>query len=147
MHVIRLRGNWSLNAFAQPEGEPTRVDEPGQWLSHLGADFRGRVRLTRRFHAPTGITANDIVAVTFEHQGVVGSVLLDGIPLAAFDSLAAPQPILFSHDIRGQLERGHELALEIERPDQLDLESPQGRSEPAFASPVMGTVRLEIRSA
>lgn len=147
MHVIRLRGNWSLNAFARPAGEPTRVDEPARYLSHLGADFRGRVRLTRRFHAPTGITANDIVAVTFEHQGVVGSVSLDSVPLAEFDSLAAPQPILFSHDIRGQLARGHELALEIERPDQLDLESPQGRSERALASPVMGTVRLEIRSA
>lgn len=147
MHVIRLRGNWSLNAFARPEGEPTRVDEPAQYLSHLGANFRGRVRLTRRFHAPTGITANDIVAVTFEHQGVAGSVLLDGIPLAAFDSLAAAQPILFSRDIRGQLAPSHELAIEIEMPTPLDLVSPQGHSEPALTSPVVGTVRLEIRSA
>jgi hypothetical protein len=156
MHVIRLRGNWSLRSSVFRDSADNDlpaanaaaiVSEPSLWLSQLGPDFRGHARLARRFHAPTGITPTDVVALTFEHCGVAGSVALDGVVLADFDSIGADQPVVFSHDIRERLQHGHELTIDIASPQTTDAESPKEAPHKSAMEPLLGTVRLEIRPA
>src|SRR5687768_1866707 len=69
-HTIRLRGPWQCQPLARAVGSADgsvvwndselppacAIELPGDWSAALGAEFRGLVRLTRRFGLPTGLS-------------------------------------------------------------------------------------------
>jgi hypothetical protein len=101
MHPIRLRGPWD----AQPL-----------------ADSPGLVRLTRRFHRPTGLDGGERVWLAIDAPAAPSRVVLNGV-LAGQPSRSSP----FRWDITDLLQPYNEL--------QVDT-----------AGPSPGDVRLEIES-
>jgi hypothetical protein len=97
-HVIRLRGPWDVAPLvavdaSDSESLPmsTRVAHPAMWPSTL-ADFRGAVRMTRRFGRPASLSDFDI---KFSGDAVGEGIrlpqdLLPGSPLLQDPAQAPP---------------------------------------------------------
>jgi hypothetical protein len=91
-HVIRLRGPWQCLPLARaavlPDGTGTFstnglpsaavVPLPGDWIEGLGSDFRGLVRLSRRFSEPTGLSPTSRVFLAIEEIVGLGTVRING---------------------------------------------------------------------
>jgi len=125
-HVIRLRGRWKFVPLARtvlladgttsvelgslpPAG---RVQLPANWDEVLGSDFLGRVRFSRHFHRPTGLTSRHWVYLVLEKFHEFGEVKLNGRLLGSLEHTLAPHRF----DITAQITQRNELAIEIELP-------------------------------
>jgi hypothetical protein len=129
MHRIRLRGPWDLVPLDRTDGDAPlppagRVDVPGDLSEVVGADFRGRVRLGRRFNSPTNLDPDEQVALVFEALDAQAQLVLNGTPL----QFAGQSPARF--DIRPLLALHNLLEVTLTLP----------------ALP-LGEVRLEISSS
>jgi hypothetical protein len=147
MHTIRLHGPWEYEPLARfvpgPDGElaeerhslppPGRMHFPADWRETLGADFRGRVRYTRRFHRPTGLDSGERVFLVVERVNRRGLVLLNGERLGEAALAGGP----FRFDITEQLQPANLLTIEVEAP-------PAPATSECLGQGLIGSVRLEI---
>lgn len=158
-HRIRLRGPWELELLARyvaagqgvaaaaevAEGLPpaTRVDVPGDWGRLLGAEFRGRVRYRRAFHAPP-LSEGEAVWLVVDGVDALGSAALNGEPLGPIPGYAAPAQF----DITQRVRPYNLLAIEVKMPPAADEQA--GTLRPGRAGMpggLIGEVRLEVRRA
>jgi beta-galactosidase/beta-glucuronidase len=129
MHVIRLHGPWEyepLTGVGEDVPPSGRLTIPADWSETLGADFRGRVRYTRRFHRPTGLIEGQRVWLAVERVEATGAVSLNGQMLGPAAAKGGP----FRFDVTDLLARYNVLTIDAESFDR-----PGG---------VTGFVRLEI---
>jgi beta-galactosidase/beta-glucuronidase len=154
-HVIRLRGPWRLEPVARtrrsadgtsqtiigplPAAGETTV--PSDWGELLGADFRGRVRYTRRFNRPSGMAQVVRIDLVIECVDAFGQVLLNGQPLGQI-----PLGFLeFREEIASRLELFNRLEIEVELPECVETSLPMPRGLRAgLPGGLVGEVRLEI---
>lgn len=94
-HSIRLRGPWEFEVMGrwvrgeggewrlEREGLPAggKVEMPGSFGAVLGEDFFGRVRLRRRFHAPTGLGEGSLVWLVVESVEGEAEVMVNGVAM------------------------------------------------------------------
>lgn len=179
MHVIRLRGPWDCQPLARVTllaGGGLRVERadlppgatlvmPADWSAVLGSDFRGLVRLIRRFATPTGIDGSTRVWLAIDNvdwqarvslnNRDLGHIQLAGttpsLPLALSPSLpllsspALPCPARF--DITELLSSRNELIVEVLLPEVAAGVPPLPRAGRAGEpGGVIGLVRLEIEA-
>ena len=81
MHTIKLRGPWQIEAMESLRGElppPTETSVPGDWGAVLGAEYRGRVRYTRRFGLPTNLAAEERVSLAVGPVDYSATIQLNG---------------------------------------------------------------------
>lgn len=104
-HRINLRGPWEFEWIEPPlsegSGIPTtgRIKMPADWRDTFG-ERAGLVRLSRRFHQPTGLELGDRVWLVFTGIGGEAVVAVDGVTLEPnseagelrFDITAALRP-------------------------------------------------------
>jgi len=168
-HVIRLRGPWDLQPLAHlsrgADGSPVesvdnlppaqRINPLTDWGAALGAEFRGRVRYSRRFNRPTGLDASERVWLIVEGVDGRGQCSLDGQPLFTIEgyALAAAADITayFRSNNGEQAERSGQRSLGsvIDIDVELLEQQPAALFRPGrelFGGGLLGDVRLEIRS-
>ena len=158
-HVIRLRGPWEYEPLARTfvaadgtrreiaDDLPSagRVHLPADWGQSLGADFRGRVRYTRRFGLPTNLEAHEDVWLVVDGVDYFGTVAINGQALGEVVGFQTPREF----EIRNLLADRNFLTLDVELPLYEDgqhsaaIERP-GRED--LPGGPIGEVRLEIRS-
>ncbi|MDX1948076.1 MAG: hypothetical protein SFU86_21940 [Pirellulaceae bacterium] len=123
-HTIRLRGPWHCQPLERAGEGPLpaagTLAMPGDWSELLGADFRGRARLTRLFNRPTGLDELHRVWLVLDDAGHVSTLHLNGQEL----SRGLPR-----QDITALLNPRNELIIEI-----ISLDAPGA----------LGLVQLEI---
>ncbi len=157
-HIIRLRGPWEYRPLTRtvrlPDGSlrettaalppPGRLRIPADWGRILGADFRGRVLLTRRFGQPTGLALGDRVDLVFELVETCGAATLNGTLLGPMLSgQGCPR-----FDITARLQRRNELNLVVELPLDSPHSPPRTRlGREGLPGGLLGEVRLEILAA
>jgi hypothetical protein len=98
-HRIRLRGPWTCEPLFRMEADgvrdtadlpaPFRMTMPGRWEEGGLPDFRGGIRLVRRFGYPGRIDDHERVWLTFEGAVERASASLNGQPLGAWEDGAA----------------------------------------------------------
>jgi hypothetical protein len=158
MHVIRLRGPWEYEPLARVWIEaggrrresreslppPGRVQLPADWGLTLGAEFRGRVRYTRRFGLPTNLEPDEEVWLVVEGVDYFGAVTLNDRSLGDVTSYLGP-PVEFN--VTPLLGERNILTLDVELPAFESGAAPPVRPgrEHLPGGPI-GEVRLEIRS-
>jgi hypothetical protein len=94
-HRIRLRGPWTCEPLFRMEGDgsrstvdlpaPFRMTMPGRWEEGGLLDFRGGVRLVRRFGYPGRIDDFEHVWLTFEGAAERATASLNGQPLGSWE--------------------------------------------------------------
>ena len=156
-HVIRLRGPWDYRPLARtrlcPDGgtievagplpPPGQIQMPADWGDSLGADFRGRVRYSRRFGRPTGVQPGQRIDLVVERLDAFGLVLLNGRSLGA---VAAGQSG-WRADVTHLLAPRNELGVEVELPEEPADSPPLARpGRSGCPGGLIGEVRLEIFS-
>ncbi len=147
MHTIRLRGPWHYEPVARfdivgndaagnsikdnlpPAGKQKM---PADWTSTLGADFHGKVRYRRTFHAPTGLEAGQGVGLVVEEGATVLAVWLNNRPLIP---ALAPAPGNSRFAIEQLLQPTNQLLIEVEH-----------RAADPGVGGLTGEVRLEIET-
>ncbi|MCY2986289.1 MAG: hypothetical protein NTY19_00210 [Planctomycetota bacterium] len=157
-HIIHLRGPWECRPLTRtiplPDGSlrettealppPGRLRIPADWGRILGADFRGRVQLTRRFGQPTGLAPGDRVDLVLELVEACGVAMLNGTPLGPI--LSGQECTRF--DITARLQRRNELAVVVELPpDAPQRPLPSGLGREGLPGGLLDEVRLEILAA
>lgn len=157
-HVIRLRGPWEYTPLARwsrdsagsvvesTQGLPAvgKHAMPADWGAALGADFRGKVRYLRRFHAPTNLDVRDSVFLVFDGVDLRGEATLNRTPLGSVAGWQSPTRF----DITSLLKLRNQLVVEVELPpltDEEDLRQRPGRA--GGPGGVFGEVRLEVLQA
>jgi hypothetical protein len=157
-HVIRLRGPWEYEPLARvwidANGERRenreslppagRVQLPADWGLTLGADFRGRVRYTRRFGLPTNLEPHDEVWLVVDGVDSFGALALNDTPLGDVAGYLGPPAEFHVTQLLGER---NILTLDVELPDFAPGAAPPLRPgrEHLPGGPI-GEVRLEIRS-
>lgn len=155
-HIIRLRGPWDYEPLSRtrllPDGTireegagelppAGRIQMPADWAETLGAEFRGRVRYTRRFGCPSGLATNDLIELVIVQVDALGAVHLNGRPLVGIPAGQLNTRV----DITRRLQPRNELHVEVELPD-VDPAAPTlprpGRGDRPGG--LIGEVRLEI---
>ncbi len=154
-HRIRLRGPWTVEPLARTaiRADGTSIDLggilpsacrasiPSDWGDLFGADFRGRVRYSRRFHQPTGMAEIERIELVIQQVDAFGAVWLNGqslgeIPLGFVE---------FRAEIKDCLQRYNLLEIQVECPVWMNHEvaEPRGRR---IGRPggLVGEVLLEI---
>lgn len=81
-HSIRLNGPWQAQ-FA-PDADPTRLHLPRDWSLVPPETHDGGLKLTRAFHAPTGIAPGDEVFLVLDALPISGKISLNGQLLGDF---------------------------------------------------------------
>ena len=157
-HVIRLRGPWHYEPLSRTRrladgsseiipGDlpaPGKTQVPSDWGEVLGADFRGRVRYSRRFNRPSGISQVRRIDLVVECVDAFGSVTLNEHPLGAIPTDLGE----FRSEIGSLLRPYNLLVVEVELPECLDSSLPlprAGRTD--CPGGLIGEVRLELFSA
>jgi len=143
-HEINLRGPWQYQVLETAQSAPAasagRISLPASWAATLGADFRGRVRYTRSFAAPTNIAAQERVWLLLDGVDHTGVISLNGAELARLEGYLAHTSL----DVTERLRPRNELAVEIALPDDPEGKLPRlGRH--GRAGGLLGEVRLEVR--
>ena len=82
VHPIRLPGPWQVRIIQQTAGSADLPETfscrlPGDWTEPLGHDFRGIVRLERRFNRPTGLQPGQPVYLVVQRVDLQGQVTLN----------------------------------------------------------------------
>ena len=108
-HIIRLRGPWEFESTDSA------------------------VRCTRRFHCPTGLTAESWVWLVIEDVQSAASVSLNGDDCGQIDSSRCPARF----DITGRLQPQNLLAITVRSTGKM----------PAPPEGLLGLVRLEIEES
>ncbi len=153
-HVIRLRGPWQYEPLARtvllPNGttreEPGtlppsgKTEVPADWGEKLGADFRGRVRFTRRFGLPTGLSSAHRVDLVIERVVSFGSAALNGESLGDLPIGGGP----YRFDVTARLRPRNELGIEVEFPRSMDRPPRPAHLDQKDDAGGLGDVRLEI---
>jgi hypothetical protein len=118
-HRIRLRGPWECEPVArapsQPEHElptPFQIALPCSWKDTLIGDFRGRVRLRRRFGYPGQIDATERVWFVLAGAEAVRGIWLNGQLLHESESEGAG----WEFDVTQRLQARNEVCVEVEVP-------------------------------
>jgi hypothetical protein len=139
-HRIRLRGPWevqwldALSAQHAGSGQPQqseRVHLPAEW-EQLIAGRSGRVRLTRRFHKPSGLEPEEEVALVFDDLPVLATISLNAEQVGQLAGRTAAERIVVTERLQSVN------TLEIE----LEINS---ASEAASCVTPWGQVAIEIR--
>jgi hypothetical protein len=132
-HVIRLRGPWEYSPLERfdadaPLPPPGKQTMPGDWSSTLGANFRGRVRYTRRFGKPGFTEPYEQLWIVCQQVHSHAQVLLNGEVLG---EVLGDQPGIF--EVTDKLAFRNMLEMVVEHP--------VGAVE---AGGIIGDVQLEI---
>jgi hypothetical protein len=158
MHVIRLRGPWEYEPLARVwvgAGGARREDRdslpsagrgqlPADWGLTLGADFRGRVRYSRRFGLPTNLEPHEQVWLVAEGVDYSGTLELNGTALGEVTGYIGP-PAEFN--ITRILSERNVLVFEIELANyEPGATVPHRPGREHLPGGPIGEVRLEIRS-
>ena len=139
-HRIRLRGPWEVQWLGAVSTEDAENGQPQQRERvHLPADWEqliagrsGRVRLTRRFHKPSGLEPEEEVALVFDDLPARTTISLNAEQVGQLASRTAGERIVVT-------ERLHPVnTLEIE----MEINS---ASEAATCVTPWGQVAIEIR--
>jgi len=112
IHFIRLRGPWQL----APASEPTQTRSatmPSTWAQGGFVGFRGTMRHTRRFGAPTGIEPGDRLMLCATGLVGTGSATLNGAVLGDIGEGG------FRFDITACVEPRNSLTIELTHDDDL----------------------------
>ncbi len=156
-HVIRLRGPWEYEPLARTfiaaDGTrtencenlpaPGRQHMPADWGQTLGADFRGRVRYTRRFGLPTNLEPHEQVWLVIDGIDYFGKVALNDEVLGELVGYEAPREF----EITAKLRERNLLTLEVELPAYAEGASvPFRPGRTNLPGGLIGEVRLEVRS-
>jgi uncharacterized protein with NRDE domain len=137
---ILLRGPWECEPLARAERDatgavvwstadlpaPSTVGLPASWQELFG-DFRGRVRLRRRFHPPSNIGQDDRLFITFD--GLIGDAAIS-INGHLLGTVASPEPG-FRFDVTGLLSVNSVLEIDLGFFDFAPDASPGGLVAPA----------------
>ena len=107
------------------------MQHPEDWPHVVGKRI-GTLKLTRRFHAPTNLDADEEVFVVLSGVFGAGDVTLNGQPLGAFDLTETTWEFRLPHD----LPRFNELAVVLTWPERTSESHPTG---------LYDVVLLEIR--
>lgn len=180
-HVIELRGPWRYVVVAPPTavsrdggecgsvaavsasasaatetatGHPPperQATMPASWDSLLGPDFRGQVRLRRRFSRPGQLDPHERLWLIIVGDGV-GRAYLDGALLGAIGGAGAASPLGRSQafDITDAAHAAHgagrklELEIELERPPAESSRQTVPGGGPSGERRIVD-VRLEVR--
>lgn len=153
-HTIRLASQWDLERLPPIDGpvidgpvidEPTksqRLKHVTDYLQAIGTDeagvASGRIRLSRGFGRPSGLTTGQRVELVVEPWPPAGvSILLNGQPLSPPTSNQPPTPTARSqqtrYDISANLKPRNKLIIELAIPDAV-----------AGQATYLGQMRLEI---
>jgi hypothetical protein len=127
-HVIRLRGPWEFEIESRSrENAPRRgtLHLPGDLARSLGDDFTAVVRLSRRFHRPTGLESGERVWLTTDKLDHQAAFTLNGQPLALNGALRA--------EVTSYLQASNVLTIEIAKPS-------------VTVADILGFIALEIGS-
>lgn len=143
-HEINLRGPWQYQVLETARGTPAalsgRISLPASWAETLGADFRGRVKYTRSFAAPTNIAAQERVWLLIDGVDHTGVISLNGVELARLEGYLSHTSL----DVTDRLKPRNELVVEIALPEDPEGKLPRcGRH--GRAGGLLGEVRLEVR--
>ncbi len=157
MHVIRLRGPWEYEPLARvwidARGERSESREslpaagrqhlPADWGLTLGADFRGRVRYTRRFGLPTNLEPREHVWLVVEGVDYSGRLELNDSQLGEVTGCIGP-PAEFN--VTALLGERNVLILEVELANyEPSATAPHRPGREYLPGGPIGEVRLEIR--
>ena len=156
IHKIRLRGPWSceplawtqlladgsLQVVTRPLPPPGTLTLPADWSAIAGADFRGRVKFTRRFGRPTGLDAHTCVMLVVDAGDQRVTIELNGESLGEMDADHSP----WRQDVTARLQSANELVIVVELPETTQDSPPLARPgrSPADPGGLIGEVRLEI---
>lgn len=157
-HTIRLRGPWKYRVLTedtiQADGSVSRQEVAGltgktqisaDWTQVLGATFRGKVRLTRHFHEPTGLDPSSRVDLAIDSVDGLGIANLNGELLGNLGE--SPMPARF--DITARLRPRNELVIDVVRTEvsgnHLGGDLQTSRRQSPLTGGLVGEVRLEIR--
>jgi hypothetical protein len=117
-HRIRLRGPWECEPLARLAGQnliaeglppPTRMTMPARWRDAGLPDFRGRVRLRRRFGYPGRIDAHERVWLTCAGVDGTAEVRLNDAPLGCRQGADGP----FEFEVTELLRPRNDLCVEV----------------------------------
>ena len=114
-HVIRLAGPWEYevlraDAGAPPSSTSGRMQLPTAWQALLGGDFRGLIRLRRRFNRPTNLDPQETVWVVIEGSHLRCVAGLNGQSLGDLHDDAA----LGEFEVTSELPMHNELTIDLE---------------------------------
>ncbi|MCH5376405.1 MAG: hypothetical protein JJ992_20750 [Planctomycetes bacterium] len=157
-HVIRLRGPWRCEALARTRRRADGTSEivsgelppagqiqvPSDWGEVLGENFRGRVRYSRRFNRPSGMSAVRRVDLVIECVDAFGAVALNDDVLGTIP----PGLHVFRSDLTARLKPHNRLTIDVELPECLDFSAALARrGRDGRPGGLIGEVRLEIFAA
>lgn len=156
-HTIRLRGPWRFEplarSFLAADGQIVELHEnlpaagratvPSDWESHVGRNFRGRVRYRRSFNAPGTLDAGERLWLVVEGVDARGMVWLNDSCLGTVPGYA----VWASFDVTNHVGPRNEIALDVELPAGVDRSTgPLRPGREQLPGGPIGEVRLEVRS-
>ncbi len=156
-HVIRLRGPWEFEPLCwvlisadgtrreSVDGLPPagRIHLPADWGLILGADFRGRVRYTRRFGLPTNLEPHERVWLVCEGVDYFGELAVNDQFLGRVEGYERPAEF----EVGPLLAERNTLALIVELPQyEISAAAPSRPGRAELPGGAIGEIRLEIRS-
>ncbi|EAQ81177.1 hypothetical protein [Blastopirellula marina] len=100
-HSIRLNGPWQ--AYFGTDANPTRIQLPRDWSTIPAVTRDDGLKLTRAFHAPTGIAPGDEVVLVLDELPISGKVSLNGQELGDFsrsERFTITQHLALRHEIK-----------------------------------------------
>ena len=144
IHSIRLHGPWDAKVLESYTQQPPsisaasqsqRLKIPCDWGDWLSDSFRGRVRLQRKFHQPTGLVDGQKIFLVIQQVDLNATITLNDVPLGACN-FNTPSRI----EITNTIKPFNLLEIDIEKP----LAIPDDHPRLKMAGGLIGEVRLEI---
>lgn len=112
---------------------------PADWGKVLGPDFRGRVRFTRYFNCPTGLSQNQTVHLVAEQVDCHAELSINGQLLGSQDGTAGGR-----YDVTPYLQSRNNLTIIVELPPANAARLPRPPGRTGLPGGIPGEVRLEI---